>query len=128
LAGGSNGTLNPLVDLVPDQAPALPAGACGRARSRGGDAWADYAAYICALATIHAGHGVAALTELDRIHSTVAFPDLPVRRAQALALAGKLTEARAVAKRASDTLAQAPPRFDLTPAAIDALKKKLPAH
>jgi hypothetical protein len=115
-------------DLVPGQAPPLPAGACARARDRGGDAWRDDAAYICALAAIHAGDGAAALTELERVHSAVAFPDLQVRRAQALALAGKPKEAQALAKVAAAALAKAPPRFDLTPAAIDALKQKLATH
>jgi len=110
-------------DLVPGQGPPLPDGACARARAR--DTWTDYAAYVCALTAIHAGDGAAALTELERIHSAVAFPDLQVRRAQALALAGKPKEAQALAKPAAAALAKAPTRFDLTPAAIDALKKKL---
>ncbi len=115
-------------DLLPDRAPPLPADACARVHARGGDAWTDYAAYICALTAIHAGDGAAALTELDGVHSAVAFPDLQIRRSQALVLAGKPKEAQALAKQAVDTLAKAPPRFDLTPAAIDALKKKLTAH
>ena len=44
------------------------ADACARARGDG--AWADYTAYICALTAIDAGDGAAALTELDRVHST----------------------------------------------------------
>ena len=115
-------------DLLPDQALPLPADACARARARVDGAWADYAAYICALTAIHAGDGAAALTELDRVHSTEDFPDLQVRRAQALVLAGKPKEARALAKQAADTLAKAPPRFDLTPAAMDTLNKNLAAH
>jgi hypothetical protein len=114
-------------DLVPGQAPPLPAGACARARERGGAAWADDVAYVCALAAIHAGDGVAAVTELERVHSAAAFPDLQVRRAQALVLAHKPKEARALAKPAAATLAKGSPRFDLTPAAIDSLKKKLAA-
>jgi hypothetical protein len=114
-------------DLVPGQAPPLPAGACVSARARG-DAWTDYAAYVCALAAIHTGDGTAALAEIERVHYAGAFPDLQVRRAQALALTGKRKEARALARPAAAALAKAPPRFDLTPAAIDALKKKLAAN
>jgi hypothetical protein len=114
-------------DISPDAKPALPPGACANARGRG-DKWGDDAAYVCALAAIHASDGPTALVELDRIHSAAAFPDLLVRRAQALALAGKDPEAAALKKRALDALAKAPPRFDLTPATIAALKKKLPAH
>ena len=115
-------------DLVPGQAPPLPAGACTRARERGGDAWTDDTAYVCALTAIHARDGAAATTELERIHAAGAFPDLPVRRAQALALSGKAKEAQALAKPAAAALASAPSRFDLTPAAIEALKKRLPAR
>ena len=42
-------------------------------------------------------------------------------------LAGKPKQAKALAKPAAAALAKVPPRFDLTPAAIDALKKKLAA-
>lgn len=114
-------------DISPDAKPALPTSACASARGRG-DAWGDDAAYVCALAAIHASDGQTALAELDRIRSAGAFPDLLVRRAQALALAGKAQEAAALKKRALDALVKAPPRFDLTPAAIAALKKKLPAR
>jgi hypothetical protein len=114
-------------DVSPDAKPALPAGACASARGRG-DAWGDDAAYVCALAAIHASDGPTALAELDRIRTAAAFPDLLVRRAQALALAGKAPEAAALKKRALDALDKAPPRFDLTPPTIAALKKKLPVH
>jgi len=53
------------------------------------------------LTAIHAGDGAAAFTGLDRVHSTEDFPDLQVRRAQALVLAGKPKEARALAKPAA---------------------------
>jgi hypothetical protein len=115
-------------DLNAGQAPPLPARACERLRARGGDAWTDYVAYVCALAAIHASDGTAALAELERIHDVSSFPDLQIRRAQALVLTGMKKEALALAKPAAAALAKASPRFDLTPAAIDALKKKLPAH
>ncbi len=114
-------------DVSPDTKPVLPTAACASARGRG-DAWGDDAAYVCALAAIHASDGPTALAELERIRSATEFPDLLVRRAQALALAGKAQEAAALKKPALDALVKAPPRFDLTPAAIAALKKKLPAH
>lgn len=113
-------------DVAPGQPPALPAGACASARNRG-DAWIDYTAYVCALAAIHAGDGVAALPELERIRYPGAFPDLQLRRAQALALAGKREEAHALVKPATAALAHATPRFDLTSAVIAVLKKKLVA-
>jgi hypothetical protein len=94
------------------------------ARARG-DAWTDDIAYVCALAALRTGDGSAALAELEGVHNAGAFPDLQVRRVQALALAGKRKEAQALAKPAAAALAKAPPRFDLTPAALDALKKKL---
>jgi hypothetical protein len=112
-------------DLAPDQAPPLPDDACARAKARGGT-WTDDAAYVCALAAIHAGDGPAALTEINRIHDVAQFPDLDARRAQALALAGKQTEARALVKPAVAALARVW-RFDVTDAAIAALKNKLAA-
>jgi hypothetical protein len=111
-------------DVAPDPKPAPPARACASARSRG-DTWSDDAAYVCGLAAIQASDGPTALAELDQIRSVAAFPDLLVRRAQALALAGKRPEAAALEKRALDALAKAPPRFDLTPTAIAALRQKL---
>jgi hypothetical protein len=111
-------------DLVPDQAPALPEGACARAKARKSPAWIDHAAYVCALAAIHAGDGTTALTELETIHSVPDFPDLKARLAQALALSGRWKEARALAKPAAAALVGAW-RFDLTDAAITALKRKL---
>jgi hypothetical protein len=113
-------------DLVPDQALALPDNACARAKARGGVAWTDYVAYICALAAIHARDGATALSELDSIRSVSPFPDLTARRAQALAFVGKRREARALAKPAIAALARAW-RFDMTGATREALKKKLAA-
>lgn len=112
-------------DLAPAQAPALPEDACARARARGG-AWADYAHYVCALAAIHARDGSTSLAELESIRSVFPFPDLTARRAQALALAGKRENARALVKPAVAALSRAW-RFDITDATIVALKKKLAA-
>jgi len=112
-------------DLAPGRSPALPDNACARARARG-DAWIDYASYICALAAIHVGDGPTALGEIDHVHSFYPFPDLKARRAQALALMGKRLEARALAKPAIAAIASTW-RFDLTEAAIATLKKKLAA-
>jgi hypothetical protein len=114
-------------DLVPGQAPALPADACTTARARGGADFADDIAYVCALAAIRGGDAATALTELDRISSVNEFPDLQARRAQALALSGKSKDARALVKPATAAITNARPRFDLTLAAKDALKKKLSA-
>lgn len=111
-------------DLAPSlQAPAIPADACARAKARGAP-WSDYTAYICALAAIHVSDGATALTELDRIRDVALFPDLKARRAQALALAGKRKEARALAKPAAAALS-GPWPFDVPEDAIAALKKKL---
>lgn len=112
-------------DLAPGQAPALPHDACARTRARG-NAWTDYASYVCALAAIHTGDGTTALSEIDHVHSFFPFPDLKARRAQALALLGKRTEARALAKPAIAAIASTW-RFDLTNVAIATLKKKLAA-
>lgn len=112
-------------DLAPGQAPALPDDACAHAKGRGAS-WVDYASYICGLAAIHAGDGAAALAELDHVHSFFPFPDLKARRAQALALVGRRTEARALAKPAIAAI-MSTWRFDLTDVAITALKTKLAA-
>ena len=112
-------------DLLPAQdAPALPTDACARARTRGGDGWTDYIAYICALVAIHAGDSAGALVELDRVREVGHFPDLTARRAQALALAGRRKEARALVKPATAALARGFP-FDIPDSAVAALKKKL---
>jgi hypothetical protein len=111
-------------DLAPGlQAPPIPADACARAQARGA-AWRDAAAYVCALAAIHASDGATALTELDRIRDVALFLDLKARRAQALALVGKRKEARALAKSAAAALS-GPWPFDIPEDAIATLKKKL---
>jgi len=115
--------------LIADIAPALhapppPADACARATSRGG-AWADYAAYVCALTAIHAGDGATALAEIERVRDVALFPDLKARRAQALALSGKRKAARSLAKTAAATLDEWP--FDVPETAVAAMKKKLAA-
>jgi hypothetical protein len=112
-------------DLDPSQAPVLPDGACISAKARGGN-WTDYAAYVCALAAIHAGDGPAALAEIKSIRDAGLFPDFDARRAQALALVGKRKEARALVKHAVAEVARAS-RFDITAATIAALKKRLTA-
>jgi len=113
-----------VTDLAPDlHTPPLPADACARAKTRGA-AWADDAAYVCAMASIHNRDGATALVELERIHDVGRFPDLQARRVQSLALSGKQKEARALAKTAAAALDKGLP-FDVPDAAIVAFKKKL---
>jgi hypothetical protein len=95
--------------------PALPADACERARSAppvdgSASESADRVAYVCGHAALAAGEPAAAEGELAGITNQRRYPDLPLRRAQAMQAMGRAADARrmhAAAAAVSDVATRA---------------------
>lgn len=87
-------------------APALPTDACERARAAppvdgSPSETADRVAYVCGHAALAAGEPAAAEAELARIANQRRYPDLPLRRAQALHTIGRTADARSLREAAA---------------------------